>query len=95
MISGVTYYCLLMEANCYMSPSPGNMFVGRGGNKIGSRYKKVVYREYTDESFTVEKKRQPEQQHLGIMGKLSCSSCLFFFLNQRNDSRRHRFSLPL
>ncbi|KAI4813818.1 hypothetical protein KUCAC02_003042, partial [Chaenocephalus aceratus] len=53
-----------------LEDSPGNMFVGRGGNKIGSRYKKVVYREYTDESFTVEKKRQPEQQHLGIMGPI-------------------------
>lgn len=53
-----------------LEDSPGNMFVERGENKIGSRYNKVVYREYTDESFTVKKKRQPEQQHLGIMGPI-------------------------
>ncbi|KAK5858516.1 hypothetical protein PBY51_002649 [Eleginops maclovinus] len=53
-----------------LDDSPGNIFVRRGGNKIGSRYKKVVYREYTDETFTVQKKRQPAQQHLGIMGPI-------------------------
>ncbi|XP_019108749.1 hephaestin-like protein 1 isoform X2 [Larimichthys crocea] len=50
--------------------SPGNIFVEKGPNKIGSRYKKVVYREYTDESFKVQKKRQFDQQHLGIMGPI-------------------------
>lgn len=50
--------------------SPGNVFVGKGENRIGSRYKKVVYREYTDDSFKVQKKRQPSQQHLGILGPI-------------------------
>lgn len=62
---------LLMEANWHVSLSPGNIFLDKGQNRIGSRYKKVVYREYTDESFKVQKKRQPDQQHLGIIGKLS------------------------
>lgn len=53
-----------------MSPSPGSIFVERGKNRIGSRYKKVVYREYTDDTFKVQKKRQPNQEHLGILGKL-------------------------
>lgn len=83
MISGITYYCLLMEANWYMSPSPGNIFVDKGENRIGSRYKKVVYREYTDDSFSVQKKRQPNQQHLGIIGELSCSLCHFYFTMKR------------
>ncbi|XP_042355305.1 ferroxidase HEPHL1 [Plectropomus leopardus] len=48
--------------------SPGTIFVGKGKNRIGPRYKKVVYREYTDETFKVQKKRQPNQEHLGIMG---------------------------
>jgi len=51
-----------------MCPSPGNIFVAKGENRIGSRYKKVVYREYTDGTFRVQKERQ---QHLGILGKLS------------------------
>uniref|UniRef100_A0A8D3DA42 ferroxidase n=1 Tax=Scophthalmus maximus TaxID=52904 RepID=A0A8D3DA42_SCOMX len=50
--------------------SPGNIFVARGTNRIGSRYKKVVYREYTDGTFRVQKKRQANQQHLGIMGPI-------------------------
>uniref|UniRef100_A0A8C4NLE0 ferroxidase n=1 Tax=Dicentrarchus labrax TaxID=13489 RepID=A0A8C4NLE0_DICLA len=49
---------------------PGNMFVEKGENRIGSRYKKVVYREYTDDTFKVQKKRQPNEQHLGIIGPL-------------------------
>ncbi len=65
-----------------MSPSPGNMFLEKGEKTIGSRYKKVVYREYTNDSFSVQKKRQPSQQHLGIMGKLSCSLCRFFNKNE-------------
>ncbi|XP_068600136.1 ferroxidase HEPHL1-like [Brachionichthys hirsutus] len=50
--------------------SPGSVFVERGANRIGSRYKKVVYREYADESFRVQKKRTPDQQHLGIIGPI-------------------------
>ena len=70
-----------MEANWHVSLSPGNIFLDKGQNRIGSRYKKVVYREYTDESFKVQKKRQPDQQHLGIIGKLSWSFCRRFFLS--------------
>ncbi|KAM4726146.1 ferroxidase HEPHL1 isoform 2-T2 [Anableps anableps] len=47
--------------------SPGNIFVGKGENRIGSRYKKVVYREYTDGTFKYQKTRQ---EHLGILGPI-------------------------
>ncbi|KAM7398054.1 hypothetical protein PAMA_006090 [Pampus argenteus] len=50
--------------------SQGNVFLEKTENRIGSRYKKVVYREYTDDTFSVQKKRQENQQHLGIMGPL-------------------------
>ncbi|XP_076606556.1 ferroxidase HEPHL1 [Chaetodon auriga] len=50
--------------------SPGNIFVEKGKNRIGSRYKKVVYREYTDDTFRVQKKRQPSQEHLGVIGPI-------------------------
>ncbi|XP_071378036.1 ferroxidase HEPHL1-like [Centroberyx affinis] len=50
--------------------SPGSIFVERGENRIGSRYKKVVYREYTDETFKIQKERPLNQQHLGILGPI-------------------------
>lgn len=59
-----------------MSPSPGNMFVEKGKNRIGSRYIKAVYREYTDETFRVQKERKPNEQHLGIMGEFSLLLCI-------------------
>lgn len=53
-----------------LEDSPGNTFLEKGKDRIGSRYKKVVYREYTDDTFKVQKKRQQNQQHLGIMGPI-------------------------
>ncbi|XP_038564951.1 ferroxidase HEPHL1 [Micropterus salmoides] len=50
--------------------SPGAKYVEKGKNRIGSRYKKVVYREYTNDTFRVQKKRQPNQEHLGIIGPI-------------------------
>ena len=38
--------------------------------RIGRRYIKVLYREYTDGSFTTLKPRPPEWQHLGALGPL-------------------------
>lgn len=39
--------------------------------RIGGSYKKAVYKEYTDGSFTEHKKRVAEEAHLGLLGKLS------------------------
>ncbi|XP_055364461.1 ceruloplasmin [Betta splendens] len=44
------------------------MFVTRSGNRIGSRYKKVRYVEYTDNTFTTKLLRSQQEQHLGILG---------------------------
>ncbi|KAM9846219.1 ferroxidase HEPHL1 [Aulostomus maculatus] len=60
----------LEKHNTTAEDSPGNVFVGKGKNRIGSCYKKAVYREYTDDTFSVQKKRQDNQQHLGIMGPI-------------------------
>uniref|UniRef100_A0A3P9LWB7 ferroxidase n=1 Tax=Oryzias latipes TaxID=8090 RepID=A0A3P9LWB7_ORYLA len=51
-------------------PSDGEAqtFVTKGQNRIGSRYKKVRYVEYTDNSFMTKMLRSPEEQHLGILG---------------------------
>jgi manganese oxidase len=47
-----------------------NVFVGRGPHRIGSAYKKALYREYTDGSFKRLKPRPPEAQHLGMLGPI-------------------------
>uniref|UniRef100_A0A8C7JN55 ferroxidase n=1 Tax=Oncorhynchus kisutch TaxID=8019 RepID=A0A8C7JN55_ONCKI len=39
-----------------------------GNDRIGGKYKKVQYKEYTDNTFTVQKERTPEELHLGILG---------------------------
>lgn len=67
-----------------MSSSPGNIFLEKGVNRIGSRYKKAVYREYTDDNFNVQKKRKPSEEHLGILGKFSVwlLDAFFFFFFQ-------------
>lgn len=52
-----------------MSSSPGNIFLEKAANRIGSRYKKAVYREYTSDTFMVQKQRKPSEEHLGILGQ--------------------------
>lgn len=47
------------------------MFLEKGAKRIGSRYKKAVYREYTSDTFKVQKKRKANEEHLGILGKFS------------------------
>ena len=44
------------------------IFVENDAGHIGRIFKKAVYREYTDGSFTVLKPRGPEWAHLGIVG---------------------------
>ncbi len=43
-------------------------FMQRGRHSIGRVYRKAIYREYTDATFTTLKPRAPEWQHLGILG---------------------------
>ena len=45
-------------------------WVESGPHRIGKVYNKAVYREYTDETFTMLKPRPPEWEHLGILGPL-------------------------
>ncbi|XP_057677093.1 ferroxidase HEPHL1 isoform X2 [Corythoichthys intestinalis] len=73
--------------------SPGNIFVEKGKNRIGSRYQKVVYKEYTDGSFTVEKKRNSNQEHLGILGPLIKSEVGEQIVVTFKNKARHPFSI--
>ncbi|TFK05327.1 TRAF3-interacting JNK-activating modulator [Platysternon megacephalum] len=79
-----TYYIAAVEVEWDYSPnrtweherhefheeSPGNPFLNKEDKFIGSKYKKVVYREYTDITFSTPKERAEEQQHLEILGPL-------------------------
>lgn len=46
------------------------LWVESGPHKIGKVYKKALYREYTDSTFTTLKPRPPEWEHLGMLGPL-------------------------
>jgi manganese oxidase len=45
-----------------------NVFVQQGDDRIGSTYKKALYREYTDASFTTKRDRGERWEHLGALG---------------------------
>jgi manganese oxidase len=77
-----TYYIAAIESNWDYAPGGMNMMTGAGfagitkiwtehsKGRIGTIYRKALFREYTDETFANEKKRPPEWEHLGIMGPL-------------------------
>jgi hephaestin len=46
------------------------VFTERGPSRIGSVYRKALYREYTDDTFTRLKPRLPEWEHTGILGPI-------------------------
>jgi FtsP/CotA-like multicopper oxidase with cupredoxin domain len=46
----------------------GRSFTESGPHRIGRVYKKAMYREYTDATFSTLKKRKPEDRYLGIVG---------------------------
>ncbi|XP_069009150.1 ceruloplasmin isoform X1 [Embiotoca jacksoni] len=83
MFHSKTYYIAAMETDWDYSPnrtwetemfrgqeSPATVFLDKQGGFIGSRYKKVVYRQFTNDKFTKELERPPDMDHLGIMGPM-------------------------
>ncbi|XP_019376637.1 PREDICTED: hephaestin [Gavialis gangeticus] len=48
--------------------SYGNIFLSNENGLLGSKYKKAVYREYTDGTFKILKNRSSDDEHLGILG---------------------------
>jgi hephaestin len=77
-----TYYVAAEEVVWDYAPADSNMIAGRkwdgfdpvvmlpAPDRIGRKYKKAIYREYTDSTFGMLKPRPPEWQHLGILGPL-------------------------
>ncbi|KAG8007960.1 Ceruloplasmin [Nibea albiflora] len=57
---------LINNVNLTEADSASEVFFGRDGERIGGRYQKVIYKEYTDNTFTTVK--PPESQHLGLLG---------------------------
>uniref|UniRef100_A0A8C6D5Q5 Ceruloplasmin n=1 Tax=Moschus moschiferus TaxID=68415 RepID=A0A8C6D5Q5_MOSMO len=50
--------------------SYGHIFLSNKDGLLGSRYKKAVFREYTDGTFRVQRPRTGSEKHLGILGPL-------------------------
>lgn len=75
-----TYYIAADEVDWNYAPSEINQFTGKsysasdmtwleqGPGRIGRVYRKALFREYTDASFTQLKPRPPEWEHLGALG---------------------------
>ena len=75
-----TYYIAADEVDWDYAPSGSNQITGRpfgdaenvfvanGKNRIGKVYRKALYREYTDATFTALKPVASEWQHLGTLG---------------------------
>ncbi|KAK3515604.1 hypothetical protein QTP70_024835 [Hemibagrus guttatus] len=60
----------LEKFNTTLSKSPGSLYLNKSENLIGPVYRKVVYRKYTDETFTKQEVRGPDEEHLGILGPI-------------------------
>jgi manganese oxidase len=77
-----TYYVAAVEENWDYAPGGVNMMTGTGftgitkiwtehtKDRIGTVYRKALFREFTDDTFSTEKKRPPEWEHLGVLGPL-------------------------
>ncbi|XP_055986016.1 hephaestin [Sorex fumeus] len=50
--------------------SYSDIFLSNKNGLLGSRYKKAVFREYTDGSFKIPRPRTGSEEHLGILGPL-------------------------
>uniref|UniRef100_A0A673CHY6 Ceruloplasmin n=1 Tax=Sphaeramia orbicularis TaxID=375764 RepID=A0A673CHY6_9TELE len=83
MLHSKTYYIAAVEMDWDYSPNrtwetemfrnqqnPATVFLDKQGGFIGSRYKKVVYRQYTNDRFTTQVERPPDMEHLGILGPM-------------------------
>jgi len=77
-----TYYVAADEVEWNYTPDGINKMMGmkfegypkvfteQGPHRIGTTYRKALYREYTDETFTKLKPREPNWEHAGILGPI-------------------------
>lgn len=62
-------------------------WVASGPDRIGSRYVKSVYREYTDETFTRLKPRPKRWEHLGLLGPIQAEVGDTILVTLKNNTR--------
>ncbi|GBM15077.1 Hephaestin-like protein [Araneus ventricosus] len=60
----------LVLGGSLMDSEESKTFVERGNQRIGTRYKKALFREFTDASFTTRKCETPQTRHLGVLGPM-------------------------
>lgn len=60
----------LMDDVLLSESEEASTFTVPGDKRIGPKYKKVVYREYTSATFTKRKTRTMDESHLGILGPI-------------------------
>jgi FtsP/CotA-like multicopper oxidase with cupredoxin domain len=77
-----TYYVAADELNWNYAPSGrdeamgmpfdeiAKLYTESGPHRIGRVYKKAIYREYTDATFSTPKVRPPDEQYLGLLGPI-------------------------
>ncbi len=68
-----TYYIAADEVNWDYAPSDSDRIHAvpmppKKADEVGHVYRKAIYREYTDATFTTLKPRPPEWEHLGFLG---------------------------
>ncbi|MBN3306769.1 HPHL1 protein, partial [Amia calva] len=91
----------LEKHNTTEEKSYGQVFLGKGEDRIGPKYKKVVYREYTDSHFTERNMRSPREEHLEILGPIIRAevgeNILIHFMNKASrpySIRAHGVEVP-
>ncbi len=100
-----TYYIAADEVEWDYAPSGMNKMMGmkfdgypvtfieRGPHRIGKVYRKAVYREYTDETFSQLKPRSPEWEHAGILGPIIRAEVGDTILVHFKNNATHAYSL--
>uniref|UniRef100_A0A673H082 ferroxidase n=1 Tax=Sinocyclocheilus rhinocerous TaxID=307959 RepID=A0A673H082_9TELE len=81
----------LEKHNTTLEESPGSVFLEQSENQIGGKYKKVVFREFIDETFTKRKPRRPEEEHLEIMGMAHLTLECFLYSGDQNDRTNYKY----
>ncbi|KAL7842550.1 hypothetical protein SRHO_G00242390 [Serrasalmus rhombeus] len=60
----------LEKHNATLEHSPGSVYLNKSESQIGPEYKKVVFHQYMDATFTNGMVRGPDEEHLGILGPI-------------------------
>ncbi|XP_076461304.1 hephaestin-like protein isoform X2 [Babylonia areolata] len=103
------YYIGIDEVDWNYAPSGQNLFDGgdllqpgsyseqyfsKGPSRVGGVYRKALFREYTDVTFSTRKDRGPEEEHLGFLGPvLRVETGMVVALTLKNNAASQSFSI--